>query len=379
MIKKLKVGVIFGGRSSEHEVSLASATSVIKALDKEKYDVVMIGISKEGKWLSSGKTLQLLKENQTGNFIYNEKVLLPDPQQKGLVEIKNRTFTSSEQIDVIIPIMHGLYGEDGTIQGLFELANIPYVGAGVLASSVGMDKIIQKNLFIQAELPVSDFLWFHYDNYLKDSLNWIEKIENKLKYPCFIKPANSGSSVGINKAHDRKELIEFIKEAAQYDVKILVEEGVPNVREIECSVLGNENPIASVLGEIIPSNEFYDYDSKYVDGKSECIIPAKLPEDITQKIRKYAIEAFNCIDCSGMARADFFVSSKTNDIFINEINTIPGFTSISMYPKLWEATGIKYSELLDKLIELAIEKFEKKANLKTSYQPKAKWYKNGEF
>jgi D-alanine-D-alanine ligase len=338
----------------------------------------MIGISKDGKWLSSEKTLQMLKENQESEYLYNEKILLPDPAQKSLMEIRNDKISSSERIDVIIPILHGMFGEDGTIQGLLELTNIPYVGAGVLASSVGMDKIIQKNLFLQAKLPIADFIWFYYNNYLKDPEHWINRIEIQLNYPCFIKPANSGSSVGINKAHNRGELKKFIDEAAQYDLKIIIEKSINEAREIECSVLGNENPIASVPGEIIPSNEFYDYDSKYVDGKSKSIIPADLPEAVSKRIREYAINAFKCIDCSGMARVDFFVKTLSNEIYLNEINTIPGFTKISMYPKLWEASGISYSELLDRLIELAFEKFKDKSKLKTSYLPKATWYKNGE-
>jgi D-alanine-D-alanine ligase len=377
MSKKIKVGVLFGGRSSEHEVSLVSATSVINSLDKEKYDVVMIGITREGRWLSSENAMKMLKDSRKIEYISNEKILLPDPNQKGLVEISKKKSTFDENLDVIFPVLHGSFGEDGTIQGLLELANIPYIGAGVLASSVGMDKIIQKNLFLQAKLPITRFIWFYYKNYLQDIEGWIEKIEVKLDYPCFIKPANSGSSVGIYKAHDKEELKSFIDKAAKYDLKILVEKAVYHAREIECAVLGSNDPEASVLGEIVPSNEFYDYDAKYVDGKSECIIPAELSKEMTAQIQEIAIEAFKSIDCYGMARVDFFIDSKENEIYLNEVNTIPGFTSISMYPKLWEASGVSYPELLDRLIQLAIERHKEKSVLENTYKPKADWYKNG--
>jgi D-alanine-D-alanine ligase len=376
MSKKIKVGVLFGGRSSEHEVSLVSATSVINSLDKDKYDVVMIGITKEGRWLSSENALKMLKEAKKLEY-NNEKILLPDPNQKGLIEIQKNKFNFDEKIDVIFPVLHGSFGEDGTIQGLLELANIPYIGAGVLASAVGMDKIIQKNLFSQAHLPITNFLWFYYKNYLKDIEGWIEKIEVKLKYPCFIKPANSGSSIGIYKAHNREELKEYIERASKYDLKILVEKSVENAKEIECAVLGSNEPEASIPGEIIPSNEFYDYDAKYIDGKSECLIPANISPEITSLIRETAIEAFKSIDGYGMARVDFFYSPAENEIFLNEVNTIPGFTKISMYPKLWEASGVSYPKLLDKLIELAIERHSEKSQLENTYKPKSDWYKNG--
>jgi D-alanine-D-alanine ligase len=280
-----------------------------------------------------------------------------------------------KHIDVIFPVLHGTYGEDGTIQGLFELANIPYVGAGVLGSSVGMDKVITKQLCEQAGISVTPYVWFVTPEYAKYTKKILTAIEVKLGYPCFIKPANLGSSVGISKAHNRKQLVESIKLASKYDRKILVEKSIENAREIEVSVLGNDDPIASVPGKIISSNEFYDYDAKYVDGKSEAVIPAKLPSSIAKKVRELAVQSFKVIDCSGMARVDFLLTRRINKIYFNEINTIPGFTSISMYPKLWEATGIPYKKLLDRLIELAIERHINKQRLYRIFQPKIKWYK----
>jgi D-alanine-D-alanine ligase len=375
MPSKLRIGVIFGGRSAEHEVSLVSATSVINALDKDKYDVVPIGISPEGRWLSSAEALKLLKEKTPiGNL--PEHVFVPDPHHKALMAINAEVSSSaSKPVDVIFPLIHGTYGEDGTIQGLFELADIPYVGAGVLGSAVGIDKVIQKQLLKQAKIPVTPDSSFLFEHYRSKPKIHIAEIEKTLRYPLFVKPPNLGSSVGISKAHNRKELAEAIELAGQYDRKILVEQGVKNAREIECSVLGNDDPTASIPGEIIPSNEFYDYDAKYVDGKSKAEIPAKLPKAVVKKIQKYAVDAFRILDCAGMARVDFLVARSTNRIFLNEINTLPGFTSISMYPKLWQASGLSYQQLLDKLIELALERHSAKTGLKTTYQPKNDWYK----
>ncbi len=369
---RIRIGIIFGGRSVEHEVSLVSASSVINALDKEKYEVVPIGIASTGQWLSSGKTLRLLKEKKS---IDNEPehMLVPDPRKQSLV-VLGESGSAGRPLDVIFPLIHGTYGEDGALQGLLELADIPYVGAGVLSSAVGMDKIVQKELLLKAHIPVSPAVWFVYEIYKVQQQKYVTKIERKLKYPLFIKPANSGSSIGISKAGCRKELLASIEQAAQFDRKILVERGVKNAREIECSVLGNDNPTASVLGEIVPSNEFYDYDAKYVDGKTTEIIPAKLPKSIAKKIQMYALNAFRILDCAGMARIDFLVNRKTNHIVLNEINTLPGFTSISMYPKLWQASGLSYSALLDTLIQLAIERHTTKKKLKTTYHPKNNWY-----
>jgi D-alanine-D-alanine ligase len=370
--KRIRVGVIFGGRSVEHEVSLVSAASVINALDKEKYEVIPIGIASTGQWLSSSETLRLLKEKQSID-LEQEQLLIPDPRKQSLVAINDGGV--GKALDVIFPVVHGRFGEDGTLQGLLELANLPYVGPGVLGSAVGMDKVIQKELLIRANIPTAPSIWFTTEEFETRRNKIIAGIEQKLNYPLFVKPSNSGSSIGINKAHNRKELIAFIKAAAQYDRKILVEQGINNAREIECGVLGNDQPIASLPGEIVPSNEFYDYDAKYVDGKSNAIVPAKLPDAIVKKIQQYALRAFRVLDCAGMARVDFLVTKKTNRVFLSEINTIPGFTSISMYPKLWQASGLPYSLLLDKLIQLALERHKAKTKLKTIYQPKNDWYK----
>jgi len=367
---KLRVGVIFGGRSGEHEVSLVSATSVLNALDKGKYDVVPIGIAQSGRWLSSEKALQLLK-TKNGIEREPERFLVPEPNRQALMSINGE---SDRQLDVVFPVIHGTYGEDGKLQGLLELANIPYVGAGVLGSALGMDKILQKQLYEQEGILIPKYVWFLSSEFRQNSRKVVAEIEKHLKYPVFTKPANTGSSVGISKAHDRKELREFLAVAADYDRKVIVEQGVKNCLEIECSVLGNDSPIASLPGEIIPSNEFYDYDAKYVDGKSTSIIPADLPKKVVKEVQQLAVKAFRVLDCAGMARVDFFITKKSNRIYLNEINTIPGFTSISMYPKLWEASGISYPELLDKLIELAIERHRQKSGLKTVYEPSSDWY-----
>jgi D-alanine-D-alanine ligase len=375
MKRKIRVGVVFGGRSSEHEVSLVSATSVIQALDKDKYEVIPVGITKQGKWLSSSQTLALLKSGK-GLDRVPERVLLPDPTQKGLVEFRSDGLsTTNEPLDVVFPVLHGPYGEDGTIQGLLDLANVPYVGAGVLGSALGMDKVVQKQIFEGVGLPVAEYRAFLLKEYQRSPRTWLREIERAFPYPCFIKPANLGSSVGITKAHTRKELQRAILDAGRYDRKILVEQGIEDAREIECSVLGNDDPRVSVPGEVIPSNEFYDYDAKYVDGKSKIIIPAELPKKVTTKIQDLAVKAFKAIDCSGMARVDFLVTRSRYEIYICEVNTIPGFTSISMYPKLWEASGLPYSKLLDALIELAVERHRERNKLQTSFKSKSRWYK----
>jgi D-alanine-D-alanine ligase len=376
MPNKIRVGVIFGGRSAEHEVSIVSAASVINALDRSKYEVLPIGITPEGRWLSTAKALELLRDRANLDHL-PEHILVPDPRKQGLIELKDSSAQlSPQQIDVAFPVLHGTFGEDGTIQGLFELADIPYVGSGVLGSAVGMDKVVQKQLLRAAKIPVTPEVWFMIAEYRDHSRKILALIERRLPYPCFVKPANLGSSVGISKAHNRPELSEAIELAAEYDLKILVEKGIEQAREIECSVLGNEQPIASVPGEIIPSNEFYDYDAKYVDGKSTPVIPAHLPKPVLRKIQFYATESFRVLNCSGMARVDFLVRKKTNAIYLNELNTIPGFTSISMYPKLWQASGVSYPDLLDRLVQLAIERHGSRKHLKTTFQPKADWFKS---
>ncbi|HTR82595.1 MAG TPA: D-alanine--D-alanine ligase family protein [Bacteroidota bacterium] len=374
MDKKIRVGVLLGGRSVEHEVSLVSAASVINGLDKEKYDVFPIGITSDGRWLSSVEAVSLLKKKSSIEKL-PEHLILPDPRKQGLVDISNSGADAVQQIDVVFPVLHGTFGEDGTVQGLLELADVPYVGAGVLGSAVGMDKVIQKQVLECNKIRVAQGISFSIAEYEQDGRKIEERIEQELDYPCFVKPSNTGSSIGISKAHDRKELTEAIALAAHYDRKLLVEKSIEKARELECAVIGNDKPMASVLGEIVPSNEFYDYDAKYVDGKSEALIPADLPKWAVRKIQYIACKAFKILDCSGMARVDFLVQGNGSKIYLNEINTIPGFTSISMFPKLWEASGLSYPDLLDKLIQLAFERHEAKSKLERTYRPKNDWYK----
>lgn len=366
--RKMRVAVLFGGRSGEHEVSINSAASVIAALDKEKYEVVPVAITKEGEWLFNA---DLVEAQQSGSFGRGSIVgtLLADPTKKGFALFNKREGVLSikqEPVDVIIPILHGTYGEDGTVQGLLELSNMPYVGAGVLASALGMDKVIMKTVFAQHGLPQTDFRAVLRQDVEEDLQMVVTEIEDALGYPSFVKPANLGSSVGISKAKNRDQLADALREAARYDRKLIAEKGV-NAREIEVSVLGNDLPEASLPGEIIPSNEFYDYEAKYLDGKSQLIIPADLPPETVEEVRRLAVAAFKAIDCSGMARVDFFLTRDTGEVLVNEINTIPGFTRFSMYPKLWEASGLSYGRLLDRLIELAIERHADKNRSETTY------------
>ena len=374
MTRKLRVGIIFGGRSGEHEVSLVSATSVMNALDREKYEVVPIGITPEGRWISSAQSLGMLKEKVPLDR-EPERFLVPEPHRRGLVSAEPDG-AAPMSLDVVFPLVHGTYGEDGTLQGLLELANVPYVGAGVLASAVGMDKIVQKMIFREAGLPVVKSCWFHSAACRENPLRVARAVERQLRYPVFVKPANTGSSVGISKVHLRRELGAALELAAEFDRKVIVEQGIRNAREIECSVLGNDAPEASVPGEIIPSNEFYDYEAKYVDGKSLAVIPARLPAPVARRIREIAVRAYTAIDCAGMARVDFFVTKGKPKIYLNEVNTIPGFTAISMYPKMWEAAGLSYSALLDRLITLAIERHGQMNARRTSYTPVKDWYRS---
>jgi D-alanine-D-alanine ligase len=373
MTRRIRVGVIFGGRSGEHEVSLVSATSVIRALDREKYEVVPIGITPEGRWISSPKALGMLKEKAPLEG-EPEQFLVPEPNRRGLVAAQGNG--GSLPLDVVFPLVHGTYGEDGTLQGLLELANIPYVGAGVLASAVGMDKIIQKMVFANAGLPVVRYCWCYSAACREHPSKVTRMVERELRYPVFVKPANTGSSIGISKVHGRKELVSALTLASEFDRKVIIEQGVGNAREIECSVLGNDAPEASVPGEIIPSNEFYDYDAKYVDGKSTPVIPVRLPAPLARKIREIAVRAYTAIDCAGMARVDFFVTKGKAKVYLNEVNTIPGFTTISMYPKMWEAAGLSFSGLLDRLITLAIQRHNEMSARRTSYSPANDWYRS---
>src|SRR5215207_2795092 len=340
--KKLHVAVLFGGRSGEHDVSLMSARSVLSVLDPAKYEVTQIGITHEGKWLTGEDVLEKFENDKRNDLAHF--VLSPDPSDSSLT------------VDVFFPVLHGTFGEDGTLQGLFDLADVAYVGAGVVGSSVGMDKGVFKDVMIANKIPVVNMTVVLRTEIENDMLSLIERAEKIGEYPLFTKPANLGSSVGVTKCSNRSDLQEGLMEAASFDRRILVQKGVKNVREIEVSVLGNEDPIASVCGEVLPSRDFYSYDSKYIDGTSGLVIPAQLPEEISECIREYAVRAYKAIDCAGMARVDFFVEKDTNRVYLNELNSIPGFTKISMYPKLWEASGLPYQKLVDRLIELAIER-----------------------
>jgi D-alanine-D-alanine ligase len=387
---KLRVGILFGGRSGEHEVSLLSAASVLKAIDKTKYDVVPIGITKDGRWLTSenaerllqGKPIEEARSLRAGDpdatpgaalLAQGEAVIVPpEPvrRDEGMAPFRieasalRRATDRAINVDVIFPVLHGTFGEDGTIQGLLELADLAYVGAGVLGSSAGMDKDVMKSLFRAAGLPIVKHVTVLRSQWEREPKKVQKLVESKLKYPVFVKPANLGSSVGISKAHGRKELGPAIEEAAKFDRKIVIEEGVGGknrkAREIECSVLGNDDPKASIAGEIVPSKEFYDYDAKYLDEGSQLVIPAKLSKSEMKKLQALAIAAFQAVDCSGLARVDFLMDPKSRKIFVNEINTMPGFTSISMYPKLWAASGVSYPDLISRLIQLGIERHEDK-------------------
>jgi len=387
-MNKLRVGILFGGRSGEHEVSLLSAASVLKAINKEKYEVVPIGITKEGRWLTESHAERLLGgENGPGEsgrhlragdpdttpgavlLAKGEAVIVPPvPQPQGLMPFESPAATQKGiAVDVIFPVLHGTFGEDGTIQGLLELADIPYVGAGVLGSAAGMDKDIMKQLFAGAGLAIVKHVTLLRNQWEKDRKKATKLVESKLKYPVFVKPANLGSSVGISKVHNRKELGPAIELAAGYDRKIVIEQGVGGkkhkARELEVSVLGNDEPKASTVGEIVPSAEFYDYNAKYLDEGSKLVIPAKLSKKETKAVQEMAVRAFQAVDCSGLARVDFLMDPKNGKLYLNEINTMPGFTSISMYPKLWAASGLEYSDLIDRLIQLAMERAaEKKKN-----------------
>jgi D-alanine-D-alanine ligase len=385
-VKRVRVGVLYGGRSSEHEVSLASAAAVMSNLDRTRYEPVAIRIDKEGRWglaerpptassaaeVIEQARLDAARPSRTGREVHlvarpsEETILSIDRNsQRGEIE-SGRVIVTGMNLDVIFPVLHGPYGEDGTIQGLLELANVPYVGAGVLASAVGMDKALMKVVFAASGLPVCPYRAFLRHEWEGRREALLRELVAALGFPMFVKPANLGSSVGISKAKDAQELSDAIDLAGSFDRKIVVEAAVPDPREIECAVLGNDEPAASVPGEVVPSREFYDYEAKYIDEGSQIIIPADLPPATTAEIQRLAIAAFKAIDCAGMARVDFLLSRQTGTIFVNEVNTIPGFTTISMYAKLWAASGVGYPELLDRLIALALERHAEKQQLRTS-------------
>ena len=357
-IKRLRVGVLFGGRSGEHEVSLASAASVIRGLDPDQYEAVPIGITKDGHWLVGEGAVKMLPEVLKGG---RRVMLTADPTEAALVPLDRGA--GAQRLDVIFPVMHGTFGEDGTIQGMLELAGLPYVGAGVLGSAIGMDKDVSKRLCKEAGIPVVPWVTIHRWTWEKEPEAVRAQIEGKFEYPVFVKPATLGSSVGMSKVHSAEELAPALNLACEYGLKILVEKAVTG-REIEVSVLGNHEPQSSVPGEIVPHREFYDYTAKYLEDGTQLIIPAALKPSQVAKIQSLAIKAFRTLELSGMARVDFFLEKKGGKLYLNEANTIPGFTSISMYPKLWEASGISFRELIDKLIELAFEMHNEKTRTK---------------
>lgn len=373
---KIRVGLVFGGKSGEHEVSLASAQSVLAALDLTRYDVVLIGVAKDGRFLTGGHVLQdlvratsspLLKAGNGVSHAAQDATPEPDPANtaspnassliprygRGLIPFFSSLLPS--QVDVVFPLIHGPNGEDGTIQGLLELAGLAYVGAGVAASAVGMDKALMKAVFRAAGLPIVEHLVIPRARWEREPEETIHEIETIIRYPCFVKPANLGSSVGITKAHNWDQLTQGLSTAALFDRKLIVERAVDG-REVECAVLGNETPLASLPGEVIPEREFYDYEAKYGDDHTRFVIPAELTGEQVRTVQDLAVRAFQAVDCSGMARVDFFVERADGRVLLNEINTIPGFTSVSMYPRMWEASGLSYPHLLDRLIQLALER-----------------------
>ena len=386
-MKKLRVGVIYGGRSGEHEVSVASAASIIKHLDRTRYDPVPIRIEKDGRWTLADKAPTSIKAAEVIESARlhaarparpgREAHLVAHPGDETVLAIERGTSKdASEQgssavvtglgLDVIFPVLHGPYGEDGTVQGLLELANVPYVGAGVLGSAVGMDKAVMKQLFAAQGLPLAKHVVTLRREWERDQPAVAARVARELGYPVFVNPANLGSSVGISKAKNDAELQDAVRLAAEFDRKVVIEAAVPNAREIECAVLGNDDPEASVAGEIIPSREFYDYEAKYLDEGSRLLIPAPITDAQLAEVRRLSIAAFKAVDGAGMSRVDFLMDGGTGTLYLNEVNTIPGFTTISMYPKLWEASGLAYPDLIDRLLSLAIERHTEKQQLRTS-------------
>jgi len=359
-VRKIRVGLLFGGRSGEHEVSLASAASVLEALDPAKYEAVPIGITREGQWLMAASPEHLLKSEVTLELPETTEAL-PDVTHHGIVRVNERGGIDLHEtaVDVVFPLLHGPYGEDGTVQGLLELADIPYVGSGVLGSSVSMDKAMMKTVLEGAGLPGVPYRLVTAKEWFRRPAEAATALSEALTYPLFVKPCNLGSSVGISKVHTLVELESALDLAAGYDRRIIVEEGI-DAREVECSVMGNDDPIVSVPGEIIPHHEFYDYEAKYTEGLADLIVPARLSADQARTVREYAERAFLAVDAAGLARVDFFVRRADGEVLVNEINTLPGFTTTSMYPKLWEASGVSYSDLVDKLIQLALERHAEK-------------------
>jgi D-alanine-D-alanine ligase len=373
MKKKLRVAIIFGGRSGEHEVSLMSARSVLSVLDPAKYDVTQIGVTQEGKWLTGEDVIGTFERKEFNDL---DRVMIPcEPSRSSIFGLRStklgEKFETLTTVDVFFPLLHGTFGEDGTVQGLFELADAAYVGAGVTGSSVGMDKGVFKEVMRSIGVPTVESIIALRSEIEKDMNAVIEKAEKVGAYPLFTKPANLGSSVGVTKCRTRSDLQEGLMEAALFDRRVLIERGLANVREIEVSVLGNDDPRASVPGEVLPSRDFYSYESKYVDETSKLVIPAHLPAETAARIQELAVRAYKAIDCAGMARVDFFLDKDLGELYLNELNTIPGFTKISMYPKLWEASGMTYAELVDRLIELALQRKADRDRTSHSYRSQA--------
>jgi D-alanine-D-alanine ligase len=361
---KMKLGLLYGGKSAEHQVSLQTAKAVIKALDLTKYEVHPIYITEDGEWVRGEQLHSPVEDVKTLRLNDNGKKISP-------TSLNSEIFPTAEneigegKFDVVFPLLHGPNGEDGTVQGLLELLNIPYVGNGVLSSSAGMDKVMMKNIYEQAGISQPDYVWYLRGEWEKNAEAAYEKVEEKLGYPCFVKPANLGSSVGISKAEDRESLAEAFRVAFEYDRKIIIEEGIDG-REVEIAVLGNNEPECSVVGEIVPETGFYDYKAKYEDGSTGLIIPAEITEDEYARIKEVAVQSFKAIDCSGLVRADFFLT-KDGGVLMNEINTMPGFTPFSMFPMLWQKSGIEYPQLIEKLVQLGVERFEEKQKIKHTF------------
>ena len=354
--KKIKLGILFGGRSAEYEISLKSAASVISALDPKIFDITAIGITPRGQFAAADEVRKMLPQNLMKRVSFPESNAFARDNLLPLPGLPGKSPETKDKPEIFFPLLHGPYGEDGTIQGFFEIANVPYVGCGVLASSVGMDKDVMKRLFMQAGLPVAPFRTLYKEEFFENPVSMKRSLSKEFGYPMFSKPANLGSSIGICKIHSESEFEQSIKHSAQFDSKIIVEKGL-DARELECAILGNRHPEASVVGEILPAHEFYDYDAKYLSPDSRLEIPARLPGTTSRKVRDLALRSFKAIEGSGLARVDFFLDRKTGEVWINEINTMPGFTPISMYAKLWASTGVSFQQLVKKLIELGMERF----------------------
>ena len=374
MANKLRVGVVFGGRSGEHEISIRSATAVIEAIDRKKYEVIPIAITKEGKWLAPAAAAGLLPSNAgdrlTSEIVTNtsgDVAILGDPSHQGLTKLTTNGETAPQILDVVFPVLHGPYGEDGTLQGLLEMADVPYVGCGVVASACGMDKVAMKMLFAQAGLPLCKYVWFLRSEWQRDQSKVLRRIAKEIGFPCFVKPANLGSSVGVSKASDKASLIKAVDLAAEFDRKVVVEELV-DARELECAVLGNDQPQASLPGEYVVYDEaarFLDYTEKYAStGHVQFVVPAPVSKSLSARIQRLAIQAFQSIDGAGLARVDFFLTRNTKELLVNELNTLPGLTEVSGYPKMWAASGLPFPRLLQKLIELAFERHRDKLKTK---------------